>query len=379
MKKLSVLFCVLFGLSVHAQFITNDPIHTGVTSLIKLFQDPSFTTIVKDIEKLKKVSNSVRQFHRGTQVISTISRCTAKLSTLSEAVSKDGHIYPAEYQLMSDDISKIATAGTNIIKDMKAATSQSGSVLQMTDAERTTFITAAYEKSVAFENAIDTYFSKIRSASLRRSGSRSDVASTVRLYDLVAQAGTGFQGQSQGRIVDTEGYDKAYDDREFSALDSAYTSDQAKEMMERQRQCEVRLQNYYDEKFLVEERMQFEAFRSLMSKGWNYKVKKPEFTLNSILTTNLFSTVGTSYDQANALGQLNSSQGGGAEQNVSATIEDAIDGFVDPEGNQVSNEQFQIYLRIETRQLILDQHIDLQLREKWKLDECSNMSQIFTK
>lgn len=378
MKKRLIAIMLLTTMTATAQFITSDPIHTGVTSLIKLFQDPSFKTIVKDIEKLKKVSNSVRQFHRGTQVINTISRCTAKLSTLSEAVSRDGHIYPAEYALMSQDISTLATAGTNIIKDMKAATAQSGSVLQMTDAERTTFITLAYDKAIAFENAIDAYFNKIRSASLRRSGSRNDVAGTVRLYDLVAQSGTGFQGQSQGRVVDTEGYDDEYDDREISALDSAYTSDQAKEMMERQRQCETRLQNYYDEKFLVEEKMQFEAFRSLMQKGWTYKIKQPEFSLNSILNTNLFSSTNSTFDTAIALGQLNSTQSGGSTQNVTATIEEAIDGFVDPNGDRVSNEQFQIYLRIETRQLILDQNIDLQLRDKWKLAECSNMSKIFT-
>ena len=74
MKKLVVYFLMTGGMLLNApragaQFIVADPMHTGVTTLIKMITDPSFKTMVKNIEKLKKVTSSVQQFHRGTRCV----------------------------------------------------------------------------------------------------------------------------------------------------------------------------------------------------------------------------------------------------------------------------------------------------------------------
>lgn len=374
MKKVWFLFVCMFWLlpNGRAQFVVSDPMHTGVTTLIKLITDPSFKEIVKDIEKLKKVTSAVRQFHRGTEIIQTISNCTHKMSNLSAAVSRDGHIYPAEYALMVEDMTKIAQSGTNIIKDMKAATTQSGSVLQMTDAERVRWLNDTFDKVKAFEYMIDKYFTKIKTTSMRRSGNIRDLESTNKLYNLAAITPEINSGVTIDVTMANNGYDPAYTNPP-SILEGAYNTQEAKDLRALQAQCAVRMQNYYDEKMLKEMEMEADAFFNLLNNGWNYITKKPKFTLNSIMQMNLFSTIQGAVDDVNNMNTLNGTSGGVTSEQLTATMEDAIEGFVDPTGKKVSNENFMVYMRMEARQLFLDRGIDQQLRNKWQLEECQNM------
>ena len=374
MKKTWLVFGVLFWLTIksQAQFVVSDPMHTGVTTLIKLISDPSFKEIVKDIEKLKKVTSAVRQFHRGTEIVQTITNCTQKMSNLSAAVSRDGHIYPAEYALMVDDMTKMAESGTNIIKDMKAATTQSGSVLQMTDAERVRWLNDTFDKVKAFEYMIDKYFAKIKTTSMRRSGNLKDLESTNKLYNLAAITPTVNTGGEVNVTMANNGYDAGYTNSP-SVLDDPYNTKEAQDLRALQAQCAVRMQNYYDEKMVKEMEMEVDAFYNLMNKGWNYIAKKPKFTLNSVMQMNLFSTIQGAVDDVNNMNTLNGTSGGVTSEQLTATMEDAIDGFIDPSGKKVSNENFMIYLRMEARQLFLDRGIDQQLRNKWQLAECQNM------
>ncbi len=135
-RVIGLLFLLLFSVSAKSQFIVTDPVHTGVTSLIKLITDPSFKTMVKQIENLKKVAGAVRQFHRGTQIVTEVAECTKKLGKFSTAISKDGHISTAEYALIAEDVALIVKEGKNILKDMKTVVTSGSSILKMSDGER---------------------------------------------------------------------------------------------------------------------------------------------------------------------------------------------------------------------------------------------------
>lgn len=373
MKKL-IKINLIFGLlslvsvgGVMAQFITNDPIHTAITTMMKLFQDPSFKTMVKNIEQLKKISGAVQQFHRGKEIISKIQSCTQKISSLSTAVSKDGHIYPTEYSLMVQDITKLSKVGTDILKDMKSSTTQSGGVLKMSDSERVKWLNDTYVRVCKFEQLLNTYFSNIQSLSLRRSGNRNDLKSTAKLYSMVSSStGTGYGGVNSS--ITGGGYDDDYNQKETSALDSAYTSDQAKKIKEMQELCTVRMQNFQDELQLAEKKMEGQAVAVLISEGWDYQVKPPKINL---LTTTAFSIVGKITDAINGSGDANI--GGGGDTNVTQQIEDSIQCWINPSGKKVSNDEFLTYMRIKTREMIIEQKLSETLRKKHKLDECQSL------
>lgn len=374
MKKLILIISLFFTNSfLFGQAVVSDPVHTGVTTLIKLFQDPSFKTMVKQIEDLKKVSSAVQQFHRGTEIIQTIQKTSQKISVLSNAVAKDGHIYPAEYQNMLADMGEMAKVGTNIIKDMKSATTQQGGVLKMSDGERMTWLNSTYSRVKSFEVMVNSYFAKVQNMSLRRSGNRTDLTSTSKLYTMSLPSVVGVVGTGGSVTMSSNGYDNGYVDDKSSVLDSAYKSNEAKKIKEMQKNCMTRIQNYYDEKSIVEANMEREAFVSLMNKGWDYKAKKPKFNFQTLLNLNAITTVTSAYDQIQNINSLNNGTTTSGSSNISATIDDAIQGFVDPNGQYVSNEQFMVYLRIEARELMLTNNVDEKLRTKWKLDECSSL------
>ncbi|MFY7908698.1 MAG: hypothetical protein ACOVO2_04045 [Emticicia sp.] len=358
---------VLLPIIVRGQMITNDPIHTAITTMMKLFQDPSFKTMVKNIEQLKKISGAVQQFHRGKEIISKIQNCTQKISSLSTAVSKDGHIYPTEYSLMVQDITKLSKVGTDILKDMKSSTTQSGGVLKMSDAERVRWLDDTYIRVCKFEQLLNTYFSNIQSLSLRRSGNRNDLKSTAKLYSMVSSSTGAGYGGVVGNIGGS-GYDDAYDQKETSSLDSAYTSEQAKKIKEMQELCTVRMQNYQDELQLAEKKMEGQAVGVLLGQGWDYQVKPPKFSLFSSMA---FSIAGEIADAVNGTG--NAAIGGGGTTDVTQQIEDSIQCWINPSGKKVSNDEFLTYLRIKTREMILEQKLSETLRKKHKLDECQSL------
>jgi len=358
---------VMLPIIVRGQFITNDPIHTAITTMMKLFQDPSFKTMVKNIEQLKKVSGAVQQFHRGKEIITKIQNCTQKISSLSTAVSKDGHIYPTEYSLMVQDITKLSKVGTDILKDMKSSTTQAGGVLKMSDSERVKWLDDTYIRVCKFEQLLNKYFSNIQSLSLRRSGNRNDLKSTAKLYSMVnSSQGTGYGGISGS--ISGSGYDDDYNQKETSTLDSAYTTEQAKKIKQMHEASTVRMQNYHDELQLAEKKMEGQALIVLLQEGWIYLVKPPK--INLVSTTN-FSLGGTISDAVNGTGDAQI--GGGGSTNVSQEIEDNIVCWVSPSGKKTSNDELLTLLRIKTRELILEQKLSENLRKKYKLDECQSL------
>lgn len=154
-RPIILMVLLMVGTRGTAQFIVTDPIHTGVTSLIKLITDPSFKTMVKQIEGLKKVAGAVRQFHRGTQIVTEVAECTKKLGKFSTAISKDGHISTAEYALIADDVALIVKEGKNILKDMKTVVTSGTSILKMSDGERAKWLDETYKRVAKYSNGID--------------------------------------------------------------------------------------------------------------------------------------------------------------------------------------------------------------------------------
>ncbi|GHB87393.1 hypothetical protein [Persicitalea jodogahamensis] len=365
MKKLSILMiAALLAIltPATAQFVVSDPMHTGVTTLIKMITDPSFKTMVKNIEKLKRVASAVQQFHRGTQVVQTITQASQKMAQLSAAVSRDGHIYPAEYALMVKDVNNLAKIGTEILKDMRSATTQSGGVLEMTDAQRVEFIDKAFDKVTKYDNLIDAYFNKVKAMSIQRSGNSADLASTTRLYEVayrLPQSGGGgaITAQSEGM-----GYDMGYENDTTSILDKAYDSPQAKAFRKKQQECMDNQANYYDELLLAEVKSEGEAFKALMMSGYSFEFKPSRITSD-------LKSVWNWIDSGGQTTEGKSSGGGGAD--VSSQIEEGIKNFIGPDGKVISNEEMMVLIRIKARELLKPARDEL--RKKWKLDECMTM------
>lgn len=367
MKKLTTLLLgaalSLLTPAAQAQFVVSDPMHTGVTTLIKMITDPSFKTMVKNIEKLRKVGSAVQQFHRGAEVVKTISQASQKMSQLSAAVSRDGHIYPAEYALMTKDVNALAAVGTGILKDMRSATTQAGGVLEMNDAQRVEFIDNAYRRVVQYDRMVDRYFSLIRSRSIQRSGNSADLASTAKLYRIAYQTsqtggGGGVYARSEG-----SGYDSGYVEDTTSVLDRAYNSPQAMEFRRKQQECMDNQANYYDELQIEEAKKEGEALASLLMEGYRFEFKRARITDTISSAWNWFDSGGETTDGKNA------TAGGG--NNVQSQIEEGIKNFVGPDGQVISNEEMMVNIRIKARELMKPTREEL--RKKWKLDDCMTM------
>lgn len=364
-KAITFVMAFVLALAVQAQFVVSDPMHTGVTTLIKLIQDPSFRTMVKNIEQLQKVASTVRQFHRGMETVKTVQNCVSKMQKLSAAVSRDGHIYPSEFAAMTQDIEALAAEGSNIFKDMRTATTQSGGVLKMTDAERVNFLDNAYKRVSKFNATIDRYFAKVRAMSIQRSGNKTDMANTAKLYKLASQVGSVGSGGEIYRNTRDLAYDMGYDDRDTSVLDKAYTNAQAKLLRERQAICQENQQNYYDELEFREPQVERQAFDALLASGYSFEAKKGSFmnVIKDIATFKVYKQVVDGVEQL--VGENQTSK------DLQTEINDSVKNFIDPSGKVISNEEFQLQLKIKTRELM--RTVKEELRTKWKLDECMTL------
>lgn len=362
---------LIFSVSVNAQFIVTDPIHTGVTSLIKLITDPSFKTMVKQIENLKKVSGAVRQFHRGTQIISEVSQCTQKLSKYSAAISKDGHISTAEYALIADDVAMIVKEGKNILKDMKSVVTSGSSILKMDDASRAKWLDETYRRVNKFSNGIDAYFSFVRTRSAKRSSNGRDLFNTVKLYDTAALASnpSGPLGDFSDNITGST-YDGTYDDSGRSVLDTFATSQEAKILKKQQEDCERAINNFNNEVAVVEKRMDIVATSQLISEGWRFvpKIKKRGIFQQATIS------IGGNLTQATdpATGQTTGTMGlgGWSSGTITEEIEEDIEGWFNPNGMKISNDMFLVEMQARSADLMVKKKEDL--RTKWGLDKCRN-------
>ena len=290
-----------------AQFIVSDPLHTGVTQLIKLLQDPSFKTLVKNVEDLKKVSNGIRQFHRGTELVKVVTGTTQTMSQMATTINMDGHIYPAEYALIVKDFKAMADEGTNILKDMRQSTATN--ILKMNDAERMNWLNTAYEKASRFQNKVNAYFYRIRALSLKRAGSLRDRTATAKLYGIAIDRMDRLTGGGSGGDSFDNGFENGYNDyqpyKDESVLDNYTQTAEAQRMRQAQEEYTRRLQDYQDRLELAEIEAKRMAMASLLAKGYQ-PIPAPK-------------------------------------------RKDGEIGWATPDGRIISTEEFEIVLRMETR------------------------------
>lgn len=364
-----LLFLLLITFASHSQFMVTDPIHTGVTSLIKLITDPSFKTMVKQIENLKKVAGAVRQFHRGTQIVSEVAECTKKLGKFSTAISKDGHISTAEYTLITEDVLLIVKEGKNILKDMKTVVTSGSSILKMSDGERAKWLDETYKRVAAYSNGIDRYFSYVESRSTKRSGSSKDLFNTAKLYEIadsgneVTDLGT-FDGTMTGST-----YDASYDDSGKSILDSFATSNDAKILKKQQEDCERAMLGFQDEVDVMDKRMDVQATANMIQQGWRFMPNKKSRSIFTSQSTYLGGNLSTAVDAAGST-TGNMAISGWSNGTITEDIEENIAGWISPTGELVANDLFLVNMRALSRELMVVERE--RLRQKWGLDKCRN-------
>jgi hypothetical protein len=367
--QIILLICIVLATKGTAQFIVTDPVHTGVTSLIKLITDPSFKTMVKQIENLKKVAGAVRQFHRGTQIVSEVTECTQKLSKFSTAISKDGHISTAEYALIVQDVALIVKEGKNILKDMKTVVTSGSSVLKMSDGERAKWLDETYKRVNTYSNGIDRYFAFVQSRSTKRSGSSRDLFNTAKLYEVASTINPTTEiGTFDGTITGST-YDGSYDDSGKSVLDSFTTSNDAKILKKQQEDCERALLGFQDEVDVMDKRMDVKATALLIQQGWKFMPKKKSRSIFTSQSTQLGGNLSTAIDAAgNTSGNMNIS--GWSSGTITEDVEENIEGWVSPTGEKVANDLFFVTMHALSRELMVAEREVL--RKKWGLDKCRN-------
>lgn len=379
MKKCLIISALLFlgSGSLNAQMVTNDPIHTAITTLIKMFQDPSFKSIVSNIEKLKKVTSAVRQFHRGTEIVQSVSGITSKLSSFSAAISKDGHIYPVEYNLMSQDISMFTAEAQKLIKDMKSATTASGGVLNMTDAERAKWLEETYMKVSSFESKITRYFGRIRTASIQRSASKADVTATANLYKFAATVPKGYFGSAVDSFVDTKGYDDKYNDSLKIPLDYLYGTEAYKNFQKKMRECEFKNQMFYKRQEYEAKRLETLAMSKLIEEdGYEMTVKNGFFQSKSKAQSNFNSAMEVASNDSVAYQTTNSTTTI-ASIDIESFFEDEVMAIYDPAGKRITPEVFQMMIEFKAKELYIEYGIDKQLELEFNLEECKKLATDF--
>jgi hypothetical protein len=373
MKKACLLFLMLFTYVFKPQaqgMPVMDPLHTGVTSLIKLMQTPAFKTMVTQIENLKKVAGAVRQFHRGTQIVTEVTDCTTKLSKFSTAISKDGHISVAEYALISKDVIEIVKEGKNILKDMKSVVTAGNSILKMPDGDRAKWLDDTYKRVNAYSNAIDGYFSYVKSHSSRRSGNSKDLFNTVKLYEVATQDIESGNHDSFNGTITGSTYDGSYDDSGKSVLDSFATSAEAKLLKKQQEDCERALTNYTNNLAVDEKRMDIVAVSQLISEGWRFVPKIKKRGLFQTATISIGGNLTTATDGATGDGTGSMNLGGWSSGTITEEIEEDIEGWFDPTGKKVSNDLFLVYMQAKSAELMIPRKEEL--KKLWGVDKCRN-------
>lgn len=321
--KLLALISILtfFQSQAKAQFVVSDPLHTAVTQLIKLLQDPSFKTLVKNVEKLKKVTSGVQQFHRGTQLVSTITQTTSMLNQMANLIGKDGHIYPTEYQMIIQDFQSLTKAGTNILKDMRQSTSQN--LLEMNDSERMNWLNMAHERTGKFHDLVQAYYNRIRAMSMRRAGNLRDRQATAKLYDIALTniTANSLDGNFNFNTGNEQAYDGSYN-YGGSILDNYTETEDAVKMRQAQEDFNKRLLNYQDELQIAEMKAQRLALSMKIAEGY-----RPVENWAGTKTV----------------------------------------GWATPDGREISKEEFEVIIKILGRELLVPMREEL--TKKYRIDE----------
>lgn len=200
MKFKKYYLCIFLFFSVfaggQAQMITNDPIHTVITTIIKFFQEPSFVQLVGNVKKLVQISKFIRQVARGVDLGKEATTTLSLINNYGKALAADKHILSTEYSVISKDFSSFSKEVASITKDLAEVVQQKNST--MDDGARLDGVNKASERLKNLNAEIRAYVGKINYISQRRAFGIDDKSATARLYKIASNVsgagGSGFSG-----------------------------------------------------------------------------------------------------------------------------------------------------------------------------------------
>ncbi|GLU56507.1 hypothetical protein Dfri01_59680 [Dyadobacter frigoris] len=191
----SLLFCSVTG-GAYSQMITNDPIHTVITTIIKFFQEPSFVQLVGNVKKLVQISKFIRQVGRGVDLAKEATTTLKLINNYGSALAADKHILSNEYSVISKDFTAFGKEVAAITKDLAEVVQQKNST--MDDGSRLEGVNKAAERLRNLNAEIKSYVGKINYISQRRAFGADDKSATARLYKIASEVsgagGSGFTG-----------------------------------------------------------------------------------------------------------------------------------------------------------------------------------------
>ncbi|WP_439554727.1 hypothetical protein [Dyadobacter sp.] len=191
----ALLFFSLSG-GAYSQMITNDPIHTVITTIIKFFQEPSFVQLVGNVKKLVQISKFIRQVGRGVSLAQEATTTLKLINNYGAALAADKHILSSEYSVISKDFTSFSKEVANITKDLAEVVQQKNST--MDDGSRLEGVNKASERLRNLNSEIKSYVGKINYISQRRAFGMDDKSATARLYKIASnvsgEGGSGFSG-----------------------------------------------------------------------------------------------------------------------------------------------------------------------------------------
>lgn len=194
MKKalFGLILSLFFTFRSRAQFVVSDPIHTGITTAIKLLQDPSFKELVGNVKKLMEVASAVQQFNRGRELVTNVQGAMTDMNKMATVISQDRHIHPKEYSRVLIGFQKINNEGSSIMVAASNALVQRHA--KMTDAERMQWLEDMYQKVSNFRAVMNEFYSSIRKSSISRARTNQDRIATAKLYGLALNGSTYHSG-----------------------------------------------------------------------------------------------------------------------------------------------------------------------------------------
>jgi len=131
LKKHLFAALLIFSLSggAYSQMITNDPIHTVITTIIKFFQEPSFVQLVGNVKKLVQISKFIRQVGRGVSLAQEATTTLKLINNYGAALAADKHILSSEYSVISKDFTSFSKEVASITKDLAEVVQQKNSTM----------------------------------------------------------------------------------------------------------------------------------------------------------------------------------------------------------------------------------------------------------
>ena len=200
MKKtlLGLAISLFISAGTQAQFVVSDPIHTGITTAIKLLQDPSFKELVGNVKKLMEVASAVQQFNRGRELVGNVQGAMSDMNKMAAVISQDKHIHPREYGRVLAGFQKINNEGSSIMIAASNALIQRHA--KMTDAERMQWLEDMYQKVNGFRAVMNEFYGSIRKSSISRARTNQDRIATAKLYGLALNGSTYHNGLTSGNF-----------------------------------------------------------------------------------------------------------------------------------------------------------------------------------